>query len=81
MLIVNRYYRENETLSHSTEFFENAELINGRIPEEININLLKKIAADVQREGVDYAMCQIIGPDGTVYKTEVGKRFPSVKVS
>ena len=81
MLIVNRYYRENGTLAHSTEYFEEAELVNGRIPEDVNINLLKKVAADVQREGVDYAMCQIIGADGTVYKTEVGKRFPGVTVS
>lgn len=80
MLIVNRYYRENGTFSHSTEFFEEAELVNGKVPEEVNINLLKKIAADVQRDGVDYAMCQIIGPDGIVYKTEVGKRFPGVTV-
>ena len=79
MLIVNRYYREKGTLSHSTEYFENAELVNGRIPEDVNINLLKKVAADAQRDDVDYAMCQIIGPDGTVYKTEVGKRFPGVK--
>lgn len=81
MLIVNRFYRENGTLSHSTEFFEESELIDGRIPEDVNINFLKKVAADVQREGVDYAMCQIIGQDGTVYKTEVGKRFPGVTIS
>lgn len=78
MLIVNRYYRENGTLSHSTEFFENAVPENGRIPEKVNINMLKKIAADVQREGVDYAMCQIIDDNGNVYKTEVGKKLQTV---
>ena len=76
MLIVNRYYRENGTLGHSTEFFPDAEIVNGIIPEEVNGNLLKKIAADIQRTGVDYAMCQIVDDNGHVYKTEVGKRLP-----
>ena len=78
MLIVNRYYRENGTLGHSTEWFENARMENGIIPEEVNANLLKKIAADVQREGVDYCMCQIIDENGYVYKTEVGKHLSPV---
>ena len=78
MLIVNRYYRENGNLSHSTEFFPDATITNGTIPEDVNGNLLKKIAADIQREGVDYAMCQIIDDNGLVYKTEVGKHLPSV---
>lgn len=78
MLIVNRYYRENGTLGHSTEFFPDAKVENGIIPEEINANLLKKIAADVQREGVDYCMCQIIDSKGSVWKTELGKSLPLV---
>ena len=76
MLIVNRYYRENGVLQHSTEFFENAVITDGDIPEDVKINMLKKIAADVQREKVDYAMCQIIDSNGNQYKTEVGIKYP-----
>ena len=78
MLIVNRYYRENGVMSHSTEFFESESVINGVVPENVNINLLKKIGADVQRDKVDYCMCQIIDENGNVWKTEVGRRLPSV---
>lgn len=76
MLIVNRYYRENGVHGHSTEYFDNATVENGIIPEEVVQNLLKKVAADIQRENVDYAMCQIVGSDGVVYKTEIGKKWP-----
>ena len=78
MFIVNRYYRENENMQHSTQFFDISTPTDGRLPQEVLNRVYAICDADGNKESIDYAMCQVVEDNGTVWRTEVVKPMPPI---
>lgn len=78
MLFVNRYYRDNNTMSHSTQEFNVQTPTDSRLPQEVLNRVYAICDADGNKASIDYAMCQVVEDNGTVWRTEVIKPMPPV---
>ena len=79
MFFVNRYNRDNKTMTHSTQEFNIPTPTDGRLPQEVLNRVYAICDADGNKESIDYAMCQVVDDNGTVWRTEVIKPMPTVQ--
>lgn len=79
MFIVNRYFRENESMQHSAQFFDITTQTDGRLPQEVLNRVYAICDADGNKASIDYAMCQVVEDTGTVWRTEVIKPMPTIQ--
>ena len=78
MFILNRYYRENGTMGHSTQFFDTPIPEDGKLPQEVKNRVYAICDADGNKASIDYALCDVLDENGVVWRTEVIKPLPSV---
>ena len=78
MFIVNRYYRENENIQHSTQFFDIPVPEDGKLPQEVKNRVYAICDADGNKASIDYALCQVTDENGNPWRTEVIKPLPPV---
>lgn len=78
MFILNRYYRDNGTMGHSTQYFDIPAPTEGGLPQEVKNRVYAICDADGNKASIDYALCNVLDESGNVWRTEVIKPLPPV---
>lgn len=78
MFILHRIYRENDTMGHSTQYFDVPIPTDGRLPQEVINRVYAICDADGNKASIDYALCQVTDENGNLWRTEVIKPLPTV---
>ena len=80
MFILHRIYRDNDTMGHSTQYFDILTPTDGRLPQEVLNRVYAICDADGNKASIDYALCQVTDENGNLWRTEVIKPLPIVNV-